>query len=155
MNTAYLSLGSNIHPGQNLPRALKRLAQIVEICGASSIWKTPSVGYDGPDFLNAAICVSTSLDAHTLKEEHLCSIEESMGRVRLPNKNAPRTIDLDILVFNNQVLDANLFKFDHLILPLAELLPTLRETPTSPMLQEIAAEHLKTAAASKLGHFSL
>ncbi|MPM38765.1 2-amino-4-hydroxy-6-hydroxymethyldihydropteridine pyrophosphokinase [bioreactor metagenome] len=151
MNSAYLSLGSNIEPEKNLPEALRRLSGIVKICGASSVWKTPSVGYDGPDFLNAVICVSTDLDAHSLKEDHLCRIEEEMGRVRVINKNAPRTIDLDILLFNDQVMDVLLFKFDHLLLPLSELVPNLREGLSSLPLNEIAAEHLKSSPATKIG----
>lgn len=151
MNSAYLSLGSNIEPEKNLPEALRRLSNILQICGSSSVWKTPSVGYDGPDFLNAVVCVSTNLDAHTLKEDHLCRIEEEMGRVRVNNKNAPRTIDLDILVFNDQVLDVMLFQFDHLLLPLAELLPFLSESSTTAPIIEIAAEHLKSSPATKFG----
>jgi 2-amino-4-hydroxy-6-hydroxymethyldihydropteridine diphosphokinase len=155
MNTVYLSLGSNIEPEKNLPEALRRLTQIVQIEGISSIWRTQSVGFAGPEFLNAAIRIVTNLDGEIFKDDILCSIEESMGRVRLADKNAPRTIDIDILIFNNQILDNNLFNLDHLILPLAELLPTLRETPNSPSLQEIASQRLLRTTAYKTGRFYL
>lgn len=155
MNSAYLSLGSNIEPEKNLPEALRRLSSIVEIGSTSSVWKTPSIGYEGPDFLNAVVCVSTDLDAHSLKEDHLCRIEEEMGRVRFINKNAPRTIDLDILLFNDQVLDVMLFQFDHLLLPLAELVPNLRETVDSPPISEIAAQHLINSPAKKFSKLTL
>ncbi len=155
MNTAYLSIGSNIDPEKNLPEALRRLSQIAEVCGTSSIWKTPSVGYAGPDFLNAIVCVTTDFDAHTLKEEYLCSIEAEMGRVRTANKNAPRTIDLDILLFNQEILDVSVFKLDHLILPLAELIPALRQDESSPTLKEIADERLTHTSACKCGKFKL
>jgi len=155
MNTIYLSLGSNIDPEKNLPEALRRLTQIVKIEGISSIWRTQSIGFDGPEFLNAAIRLNTNLDAEFFKEDILCSIEVSMGRIRLADKNAPRTIDLDILIFNNQIFDQNLFKLDHLILPLAELLPSLKETPNSPSLHEIATQRLLTTKAFKTGRFYL
>ena len=154
MNTAYLSLGSNIEPEKNLPDALKRLAEFVHIEGVSSVWHTRSIGSMGPDFLNAAVKVSTELNAYTLKEEILCSLEESMGRIRLADKNAPRTIDVDILVFNQEVLDRHIFLYDHLILPLSELIPELRESVNSPSLREIASTHESTTSAYRVGHIS-
>ncbi len=154
MNTAYLSLGSNIDPEKNLPEALLKISNLVEVCGMSSIWITPSVGFDGPDFLNAAICIKTNFNATEFKEEYLCSIEESMGRVRTANKNAPRTIDIDIVIFNNYILDPNLFEYDHLIFPMAELLPTLQKTHGSPTLHELAQQRLQKSSASVFGHFS-
>jgi 2-amino-4-hydroxy-6-hydroxymethyldihydropteridine diphosphokinase len=154
MNTAYLSLGSNIDPEKNLPEALHRLSLSMEICGVSSLWRTPSIGYDGPDFLNAAVCVKTNFDAHHLKEDILCLIEQEMGRIRQSNKNAPRPIDLDILLFNNQIMEPGLFTLDHLIFPLAELLPMLKEKSEAPPLQEIALQHLSISNATQFGKFN-
>jgi 2-amino-4-hydroxy-6-hydroxymethyldihydropteridine diphosphokinase len=153
MNTVYLSLGSNIEPEKNLPEAIRRLAQIVQVDEISSVWRTQSIGFPGPEFLNAAVKVKTSLDADSLKDEILCSIEETMGRVRLADKNAPRTIDLDILIFNTEIIDKNLFRLEHLFLPLAELIPSLKMSSNSLTLNEIAIETIKTTKAVDLGHF--
>jgi 2-amino-4-hydroxy-6-hydroxymethyldihydropteridine diphosphokinase len=68
-------------------------------------WETPAVGSRGPNFLNTAAAVRTQLPPELLKSLVLRRIERQLGRVRTANKNAPRTIDLDILVYEGQVLD--------------------------------------------------
>ena len=151
MNTVYLGLGSNINPRQNLPAALKRLAEAVKVEEVSSLWQTEAVGTKGPLFLNAAARIQTGFDFSTLKEEILCSIEAALGRVRLADKNAPRTIDLDILIFNQQIVDENIFRLDHLILPLAELAPELCDPSSGKILRDLAAEHCCSPSAINVG----
>src|SRR5512133_3803716 len=123
MNRAYLILGSNINPDDNIPKALNYLRDSFTLKQVSSTWKTRSIGDEAPDFYNTAAEIETELDAYLLKEQCLCHIEEVMGRVRLPDKNAPRTIDIDIVIFNNDILDTNIFNMEHLALPLSDLLP--------------------------------
>ena len=152
MNTVYLGLGSNIEPEKNLQAALQKLSnQRINIYGLSSIWQTEAVGSTGPAFLNAAARIGSEYSMDYLKEEILCSIEASLGRVRTADKNAPRTIDLDILVFNEVIVDENIFHFDHLILPMAELVPELTDDKTGKTLRELAYEHCCNPAAVKVG----
>ncbi len=122
---AHLILGSNIEPEANIRRALQLLGERVEIGAVSSVWETQSVGYDGPNFLNLAVQVHTALDAERLKHDVLREIEMRLGRVRVANKNAPRTIDLDILLHDGQVVDEAIWRQAYLAVPLAELLPGL------------------------------
>jgi hypothetical protein len=61
---------------------------------------------------------------------------------------------LPIYDINNQILDPNLFEYDHLIFPMAELVPTLRKNESSPSLQELSEIHLKQSCASVYGRFS-
>jgi len=135
---AYISLGSNIAPRQNLIQAVQLLRQAVSVNAISSVWESEAVGSAGPRFMNATAWISTDLDAVSLKEQVLRSIEEKLGRVRSEDKYAPRTIDLDILVFDEKVLDDGLWKQDFLAIPTAELRPDLLEEQTGRNLGEIA-----------------
>jgi len=104
-NYAVISLGSNIDPEQNFPKALNRLKDIGIIVHRTDFVKTKPLKFeDQPDFLNGAVLLLTSLN-HTTLQLKLKQIEAILGRVRSENKNAPREIDLDILTFNNHILD--------------------------------------------------
>ena len=151
MNRAYLILGSNINPDDNIPKALNYLQDSFTLKQVSSTWKTRSIGAEAPDFYNTAAEIETELDAYFLKEQCLCHIEEVMGRVRLPDKNAPRTIDIDIVIFNDDVLDTNIFTMEHLALPLADLLPLLHDRNSGKTLKEIASNLRATGSAKNIG----
>lgn len=154
MNEAYVLLGSNIDPEKNILLALSYLEQNFLVYDVSHTWQTKPVGSDSADFLNTAVMLETDLDAYTLKEQCLCHIEEVLGRVRQEDKNAPRTIDLDIIIFNGEVLDYNLFKYAHLILPFAELVPEYIDPETERTLFELAEEQIKLNTAKQLKHLS-
>ena len=127
MNVAYLLLGSNIDPESNIPAAVNALTNtpLLILHKKSSIWRTKAVGSEADDFLNVAVMISTDCELSCLKEMVIGEIENSLGRIRTSDKNAPRTIDLDIIVFNDQVLDAAIFNLDHVLLPFFDLLPDL------------------------------
>lgn len=154
MNTAFLSLGSNVKPEENLPKAVRLLSDQVQITAISSIWHTQAIGSESPAFLNAAVKILAYFSAHDLKENILCKIEEELGRVRIQNKFAPRPIDLDILIFNDKVLDSSLFTLDHLIFPMSELTPELIDEEHNLRLQEIAQLHRFQTSAYCVGRFS-
>src|SRR5689334_13899935 len=120
---ACLLLGSNIHPEENIPLAVDLLQKRVKLLQASSVWETAAVGSDGPNFLNAAVLVSTPFDAQALKERVLHPIETQLGRVRTHDKNAPRTMDIDIIFFDGRPVDAALWTQAHRAVPVAEILP--------------------------------
>ena len=120
---ACLLLGSNIQSEQNIPQAVAHLQRQLTILQASSLWRSDAIGSSGPDFLNGALLVSTPLDADALKEQVIHPLEAQLGRVRTEDKNAPRTIDIDIILFDKVLLDPNLWKYAHRAVPVAELLP--------------------------------
>jgi dihydroneopterin aldolase/2-amino-4-hydroxy-6-hydroxymethyldihydropteridine diphosphokinase len=134
-NTVFVSLGSNIQPKQNLKRAVELLRMRTDVQAVSSAYRTPPQGFtEQPDFLNMAVRLATPLSPITFKKEILDWIERELGRVRDPhNKNAPRTIDLDISLWNHDVLeygdkpwhipDPDILRFAHVAIPLAELAP--------------------------------
>jgi 2-amino-4-hydroxy-6-hydroxymethyldihydropteridine diphosphokinase len=139
-----IALGSNIEPQLNIPEAIDRLSKYVKIMGVSKIWESAAVGDKGPDFLNAAILVHTGLDAESLKQEVLLRIEAQLKRVRTANKNAPRTIDLDIVTYNKQILDDELWTRAHVALPVSELLPDLHHPQTGEALTLVAQRLAKS-----------
>lgn len=122
---AYIGLGSNIAPEEHLPRALCLLGDYTTVLACSRAWETPPYGMAGDNFLNAVVQVRTPLAANSLKSMVLRRIEAMLGRVRTHEKFIPRTIDLDILVFDGQVLDDDVWTQPHWAVPLAELLPAL------------------------------
>ncbi len=134
---ACLLLGSNIEPDENIPLAIRLLKTQVAILKVSSVWESASVECCYPNFLNLAALVETEHDARELKWQVLRPLEARMGRVRTDDKNAPRTIDLDIVLFDGKVMDADLWLQVHRATPVAELFPDFR-SETGEALQEVA-----------------
>jgi 2-amino-4-hydroxy-6-hydroxymethyldihydropteridine diphosphokinase len=145
MNRVFVSLGSNIDPQRNLPEAVRRLAARCRLVAVSPVYETAPVGKtDQPNFLNAAVQIETELPPADLKAM-LQAIEDELGRVRTEDKNAPRTIDLDISLYNDLVLelghrqipDPEILQFPHIARPLADLAPQYRHPATGQTLSEI------------------
>jgi 2-amino-4-hydroxy-6-hydroxymethyldihydropteridine diphosphokinase len=146
-NLAYLSLGSNIEPEHNLPAAVAYLAQFGRVRAVSTVWETLPVGFaDQPNFLNAAVLLETRLSAQALRQEAIATIEAALGRVRTENKNAPRTIDIDIMLFNCDILqaghrripDPEILERPFVAIPLAEIAPDYIHPESDQTLRDIA-----------------
>jgi len=147
VHRAWIALGSNISPERNLPLAVRHLARLGEIEALSSVWQSTPVGdLNQADFCNAALILRTSHFPLDLKAE-LRKIESLLGRVRDPaNKNAARTIDLDIALFDDLVLkmpglqipDPEIPARPFLAVPLAELDPEFLHPQLGITLGEIA-----------------
>lgn len=147
---AILLVGSNIFPWENIPACISRLAEHCHVLSISTIWETPAVGSPGPNFLNTALLVETNLAPEELKWQVIRPIEETMGRIRTGDKNAPRTIDIDIITWEDQVLDTHLWNRAHIALPVSSLAPHLVD-PTSGETLEIIAQELQ-ASSSAISH---
>jgi 2-amino-4-hydroxy-6-hydroxymethyldihydropteridine diphosphokinase len=137
----YLGIGSNISPEANIPRAIALLRKYVEVETISTIWESPPAEGSGPNFLNAAVLIRTDLDEEDLRSRILRGIEAQLGRIRTADQNAPRTIDLDILIYDGQVLDDQIWLRAYLALPLSELIPDLIQ-PTNGKSLKVIAERL-------------
>lgn len=135
----YVSFGSNIQPRANLPRAVELLRAHGPIKALSTVWETPPVGTDGPKFLNAVVCLESPLDVAALKVE-LRRIEAQLGRVRTADKYAPRPIDLDILIYDNELIDPEVWEQPHLAIPLAEVYPAYPHPQTGKTIAATAAQ---------------
>src|SRR5690606_17221298 len=125
MNKVYLNLGSNIESETKIPQAVTLLKEVVKVESVSSVWETKSVGYDGANFLNVCILIFTPLQAEELKNQILRPIENQVGRVRSENRFAPRTIDIDIILFNETPHNLETWNHAFVTVPLAELNPDL------------------------------
>ncbi|NEN75623.1 2-amino-4-hydroxy-6-hydroxymethyldihydropteridine diphosphokinase [Pelistega sp. NLN82] len=134
-NIAYIGLGSNLGESENfLKLALDTLLQHQDIKEliSSSFYRTSPVDSTGPDYINAVACLKTSLDAFSLLKL-LQAIELKYGRER-PYRNAPRTLDLDILYFNQEQYDTPELIIPHprlhtrlfVLVPLREIAPDLK-----------------------------
>jgi 2-amino-4-hydroxy-6-hydroxymethyldihydropteridine diphosphokinase len=137
-NRVCLILGSNINPQENILHALSLLERMFPVEGVSKVWETPAIGSDGPNFLNAAAVIRTTLDARTLKHRVLRPLEARLGRVRTADKFAPRTLDIDIVSWNALILDRDVWRHAHLAVPVAELLPCFQSDETGEYLEQAA-----------------
>lgn len=130
--TAYVALGANLGDAtQTLHQALDALARTpgIRLVRASSLYRTAPIEAAGPDYLNAVAEVATHLDPYELLAT-LQAIENAHGRQR-PYRNAPRTLDLDLLLHGSTRLDTSDLTLPHprmgqrafVLVPLAEIAP--------------------------------
>ena len=113
-NTAILGIGSNLNADKNISKMLEILGQQVEILKVSSLVRTSPIGIKNqPDFINGAVKIQTVLEQEELTGL-LKNIEDLMGRDRSAPKFGPRTIDLDIVVWNGKVVDEDYYSRDFL-----------------------------------------
>ena len=101
---AYLSLGSNIEPESNLRSALAALRERFGDVVVSPVYRMPAVGFDGPAFLNAAAIIDSDLDPFALTD-WLHDLERAHDRLRSSVKFSSRTLDVDIVYFDDLILD--------------------------------------------------
>jgi 2-amino-4-hydroxy-6-hydroxymethyldihydropteridine diphosphokinase len=135
---AYISIGSNIDPANNIRQAINLLREEDSHLSVSAAYETRAVGSDGPNFINMAVGLVTRMDAPQLKKDLLTGIETRLSRVRTSDKNAPRTIDLDIVVFDGKVVDEEIWNRVHLAVPLSDLLPGLLHPTANVPLRQVA-----------------
>jgi len=140
MPEAILLMGSNIRPRENLSRALKILRTLCKVTRTSDIYQTRAVGSPGPDFLNQAVIIQTNLGKEEIKKKIINPIELALHRVRVEDKYAPRTIDVDLIMLNGEVIDQNLWNQYFAAKPVSDLAPDLLHPDTRIPLQQIALQ---------------
>jgi 2-amino-4-hydroxy-6-hydroxymethyldihydropteridine diphosphokinase len=130
--TAYIGLGANLgDPARCVLEAVERIAELphTQVLRRSSLYRTTPVGAGGPDYVNAVVEVSTRLAATDLLSR-LQAIETAYGRER-PYRNAPRTLDLDLLLYGDARIESAVLQVPHprmmerafVLAPLAEIAP--------------------------------
>jgi len=132
VNLAVIGVGSNIDPHRHVAMARKALSEDGLLIAESRFVTTRPVGTTNqPDFLNGAFLVHTRGTLQALKR-YLQAIETRLGRRRSADRFGPRTLDLDIVVWNNYIVHDDLYRRNFLRVAVKELLPnspTSRRTP--------------------------
>ena len=139
MSKAFIALGSNLAgdldcPASQVIRAFQSIKQLpkTKFIKTSSLYQSAAVGYlNQPNFINAVVEISTQLSPETLLEK-LLNIELEAGRER-PFANAPRELDLDLLLYDDLIMQTKNLTLPHprmldrgfVLLPLAEIAPDL------------------------------
>ncbi len=135
--TAYVALGANLGDARaTVQAAVRDLNHLphTALLRASSLYQTAPIDSTGPDYINAVAAISTGLSSHALLAA-LQSMEQAAGRLR-PYQNAPRTLDLDILLFGDDMVQTPDLVIPHprmgqrafVLVPLAEVAPELVST---------------------------
>ena len=125
MNRAVIGVGSNIEPEKHVAEARQHIERQQRLLDESSFEWTQPVGFRAqPVFLNGVLLIETLMDQEVL-EAWLHDLEDTLGRVRTVNKYGPRTIDLDIIVWNGQVVDEDVKQRDFLKRQVLEVMPDL------------------------------
>jgi 2-amino-4-hydroxy-6-hydroxymethyldihydropteridine diphosphokinase len=131
VHRAYLSLGSNIEPEKHLRAAIDELRARFGTLIVSPVYRSAPVGFDGPEFLNLAVGLDTDFDARAL-DAWLHALEDRHGRRRDQPRYASRTLDVDIVLFDDAIVDGP----GHLRIPR----PELREAFVNVPLADIAGD---------------
>ena len=139
---AWLSLGSNLEPERNLRAAVAELRTRFGDLSVSPVYRFPAVGFDGPDFLNLAVGLDSDLDPFALND-WLHALEDRRGRRRDAPRYSSRTLDIDIVLFDDLVLDGP----GHLEIPRKELVNAFVLKP----LADIAADVREPLSGRTIG----
>ena len=116
-----VGMGSNIEPEHNLVRAAAALRIQFDGITFSSAYRSAAVGMDGDDFLNACCLFDTELP-----QQEICLLLKTMEDAQLRDRSKgswrPRTLDLDLLIYDTQVVGDDLYRYAHAFGPAAELI---------------------------------
>jgi 2-amino-4-hydroxy-6-hydroxymethyldihydropteridine diphosphokinase len=138
LHHAYLNLGSNIEPEINLVKAVQLLQDYGKVKEISNAWESKAMGMDGPNYLNACLQFISPIIQSQLKETVIRPIEAQLGRQRSENIYTPRTIDIDIILFDDEPYNYRFWSFAFVIIPLAEIYPAYRNPKTKEYVTQTA-----------------
>jgi 2-amino-4-hydroxy-6-hydroxymethyldihydropteridine diphosphokinase len=153
MTEAFVGIGSNVEPEKHVAQAVKLLRLRFGELRLSPFYRNPAVGFEGDDFLNGIAAFETSLGVAELSQA-LDRIELDCGRERGAARFAPRTLDLDLLLYGDLVAETpaklprkEILKYAFVLKPLADLAGTHRH----PLTKRPYAEHWADFAGERGG----
>lgn len=144
MARVYLSLGSNINAENNLRAGVHDLRERYGELQISTVYESEAVGFEGDNFLNFVVGLDTDDDVHTT-QVNMNAIEEAHGRVRGAEKFSSRTLDIDILLYDDLVINEKglnlprdeIEKYAFVLQPLAELAPGFKHPVSGKTYKEL------------------
>jgi dihydroneopterin aldolase/2-amino-4-hydroxy-6-hydroxymethyldihydropteridine diphosphokinase len=149
MPRVFIGIGSNIEPAKNVRAAVHRLARQTRLVGVSTVYCTDALGRtEQPSYFNCVAEIETDLSPVQVKHAMLRPIEDELWRVRTQDKYAPRTIDLDLIVYGDLVMDdgdirlpdPDILERPFLAISLSELAPDLVLAEYGMRIGDIAAK---------------
>ncbi len=143
MPIVYLGLGSNLDAEENLRLASRELRNRFSLQKISAVYRNKAQGFDGDDFLNAVVCIETGLTPHDLCSE-LEIIHDVAGRNRTSERFSSRTLDIDLLLYDQLVLNdppvrvprKDVLNFSFVLGPLAEIAPDYRHPVSGRLISQ-------------------
>jgi len=143
MAKVFAGLGSNIDPEDNLHLGVRELRARYGELQLSAVYRSKSVGFDGHDFLNLVACFETEASPESICEE-IERIHELAGRDRNDGKWSARSLDIDLLLYDDLVVDDkpvriprnDVLEYSFVLRPLAELAPEFRHPVTGKTMYE-------------------
>lgn len=153
MATAYLSLGSNQDAERHLPQAVAELRARFGEVRVSTTYRTPAVGFEGPEFLNSAAAIETDMNPIAL-DAWLHALEDAHGRRRDQPRFSSRPLDIDVVFYDALVFSGpgNLqiprpeLRHAFVLKPLADIAPEFRDPLSGQTLAQLWHEHPDHAA---------
>jgi 2-amino-4-hydroxy-6-hydroxymethyldihydropteridine diphosphokinase len=147
----YISIGSNIDKEINIPASLKALENFFGKLTISSIYESEAVGFTGDSFHNLIVSFDSDLDVRTVAKQ-LRQIELEHGRSRNSEKFSPRTLDLDLILYGDTILNdgrlqiprEEIERYAFVLEPLAEIAPTLKHPISHISYKELWGKFDKT-----------
>jgi 2-amino-4-hydroxy-6-hydroxymethyldihydropteridine diphosphokinase len=143
--SAFIAIGSNIAPERNIPAAVAGIYHLGHLDAMSTFYSTPPIGRnDQPRYANGVVRVQTVLDAAAIRSA-LRGIEAALGRARTSDKYAARTIDLDLVLYGQAVIetldipDPHIYDRPFLAIPIAQIDESIRLPDSNTSISKIAA----------------
>lgn len=151
MTKGYISIGSNIDKEINIPASLKALESCFGKLSVSSIYESEAVGFAGDSFHNLIVGFDSDLDVKTVAKQ-LRQIELDHGRSRNSEKFSPRTLDLDLILYGDLILNDGrlqiprdeIERYAFVLEPLAEIAPNLKHPISKCSYADMWSEFNKT-----------
>ena len=148
MHTACLSLGSNVDPERHIAIAFAALRARFGDIRASAAYRTPAVGFEGADFVNAAAVIDSDLDVLALND-WLHALEDAHGRDRSGPRFGDRTLDIDVVFYGDHIVEGPghlrvprpELKHAFVLKPLADIAPEFVDPVSGRTLAALWREH--------------
>ena len=130
MTEVFFGIGSNINPEENIILAVREIKNIFDDVIVSPVYKNKSVGFEGSDFLNLVVSCSTKMSVYEVND-FIEQVHNLSGRERQSNKYLSRTLDIDLLMFGDDIIEDNkihiprddILKYTFVLKPLVDIAP--------------------------------